>query len=397
MATYRSLSFSGEMFDFALHRVLGYAPYGGAAIGECLQAAGKIGDGDIVSWSAAWDEVAAGVRARAEAALAAGHEETARQAFLRAHNYYRAAAIWRTHDDPLHLASWTASVECFAGAGALRRPAALPLRIPYEGTTLPGWFVKAVADDLPRPTLIAMGGGDASGEESYFHCGGEDAARRGYNLLLFHGPGHRGALHQDPSLVWRPDYEVVISSVVDLLESRPDVDMDRLAVYGVSLGGYVVLRAAGADQRIRAVVANSPVLDFHEVATTPPAPSDAPRPAPSPELMRHMLDLYRWTYDRCISSRADFLDRITGFTAYRLVEKITCPVLALSSEGEPPGALRQSERLPQVCGAPITARHFTAAEGACAHVQFDNIPLVTATIYDWLDDVLAPGPRTTPR
>jgi hypothetical protein len=390
--TFRSMNFADPQFEFQLMRVLGYAPFGGAALGECLWATGQMTDGDIVSWSAAWDAIASDVAAKGEASLKAGRTHTARAAFLRASNYFRAAAVWRRHDDPLHLQSWQASVEAFAKAGALRDTPVEALAIPYEGTTLPGSFFAAGDTGEPRPTLIAMGGGDASGEESYFHCAGEDAGRRGYHLFTFHGPGHRGALHQDPSLTWRHDYEVVISAVLDHLESRDDVDMTKVALYGVSLGGYVVLRAAGADGRIGAVIPNSPIVDFHQVATTPPPPppADAPPPrTPSAELMRWALDLYQWTYDPSITSRAGWLDVIKDFNAHGLVEKISCPVLAISSEGEPPSVHPQLDAFTRLCTAPTTVRTFTEAEGADAHVQFNNIQLVLGEIYDWLDGVFA--------
>lgn len=399
--SYRNLAFDDPSFEFALHRVLGYAPFGAAAVGECLQAAAAIEDGNLASWSAAWDGAADAVRARADAALAAGHRATARHAYLRAHNYHRAAAVWRVHDDPAHLRSWRHAVDSFARAGALRTPAAQPLEIPYGRARLPGWFFPAADDTRPRPTLVAMGGGDASGEESWFHCGADDAARRGYNVVTFHGPGQRGALHRDAALVWRPDYEVVLSAVVDAIIDRPGVDPERVAIYGVSLGGYAVLRAAATDRRLAAVVANSPVLDFHAVTSAPPpapAAGGQPRqdgrrlPAPSAEKLAFHLDLLRWTYDNAIENRQQWLDLIRGFRADHLVADIECPVLALSSDGEPPSVHPQVERFVEICPAPVTAMRFTAADGADAHVQFNNVQLVTDIVYDWLDDTLGVAP-----
>ncbi|MFY1637400.1 alpha/beta hydrolase family protein [Solwaraspora sp. WMMB335] len=391
--SYRSLAFDDPSFEFSLHRVLGYAPFGAAAVGECLQAAAAIEDGSLASWSAAWDAAADAVRTRADAALAAGHRATARHAYLRAHNYARAAAVSRVHDDPAHLRSWRHAVDSFAQAGALRSPQVQPLEIPYGRTALPGWFFPAADDGRARPTLVAMGGGDASGEESWFHCGADDAARRGYNVVTFHGPGQRGALHRDAALVWRPDYEVVLSAVVDAIVERPDVDPDRVAIYGVSLGGWAVLRAAATDHRLAAVVANSPVLDFHAVTSAPPpTPPSGGQPAPSAEKLAYHLDLLRWTYGNGVENRQQWLDLIRDFRADHLVADIKCPVLALSSDGEPPSVHPQVERFVETCPAPVTAIRFTAADGADAHVQFNNVQLVTDTVYDWLDDTLGTAP-----
>lgn len=50
-------------------------------------------------------------------------------------------------------------------------------------------------------------------------------------------------------------------AAVSLLRTLPEVDPERVALWGTSFGGAVVLHAAALDERVRAVVANVPVTD----------------------------------------------------------------------------------------------------------------------------------------
>ena len=55
--------------------------------------------------------------------------------------------------------------------------------IPYEDTTLTGFFVHARWMEAPAPMLIWLGGADSYSEENYFNMGLQ-AATNGYNALF---------------------------------------------------------------------------------------------------------------------------------------------------------------------------------------------------------------------
>ena len=52
------LYFGDSSNDFELLRSVGYAPYDGAEVGECIATAGRIREGDDESWWREWKEVA---------------------------------------------------------------------------------------------------------------------------------------------------------------------------------------------------------------------------------------------------------------------------------------------------------------------------------------------------
>jgi len=127
-------------FWYETVRLFGHAAYGGSDFGEVLAAASRVTAGDYGSWHDAYLELAD--RLRAEAAAAG--PITARDLLLRASTYYFTAQFFLhgVPDDPRIGHAYDRSVECFRGAATLFEPAIRPVEIPYQGTTLSGYFYR---------------------------------------------------------------------------------------------------------------------------------------------------------------------------------------------------------------------------------------------------------------
>ncbi len=83
---------------------------------------------------------------------------------------------------------------------------------------------------------------------------------RGYDMLLFDGPRQGHALwHQQ--LYFRYGWEKVITPVVDGVLTLPDIDPDRIAILGISQGGYWVPSALAFEKRIAAGIADPGVVN----------------------------------------------------------------------------------------------------------------------------------------
>src|SRR5689334_14104002 len=256
------LALDDELLDAQLLRTVGAAPYGGADVGECLAAARTVRGTDLDGWFAAWTELATTTAELASAALAAGRTETARAAFFRAANYHRNAGLvlMGAPLDPRLRSSNAAQTAAFRqGAALLAAPPDI-VAIPFEATTLPGYHFRA-AGPGPRPTALLLGGYDGTAEELYFF-NGVAALERGYDVLAFDGPGQGSALIQQ-GLVLRADYGAVVGAVVDFLLDRPDVDPDRIALIGLSLGGFLAPRAAADEHRLAACIADCGSYDMY--------------------------------------------------------------------------------------------------------------------------------------
>jgi hypothetical protein len=243
-------------FWFETVRAFGASEYGGSSFGEVLTVVSGIKPGDYDSWYDAWNGAADRIANEAADQLSRNHRVSARDSFLRATTYYQASEFFLHGDpkDPRIARAYRRSIDCYVQCAKLCDPKIEPVEIPYEETTLPGYFHHADSTGASRPTLIAHTGFDGSAEE--MHASGARAAvERGYNVLAFDGPGQYGPLHR-AGLVFRPDWEKAVTPVVDFALKQPSVDPKRIALMGVSLGGYLAPRAAAFEPRLAALIAN---------------------------------------------------------------------------------------------------------------------------------------------
>jgi len=225
------VAFTDDHFAFEFVRNLGFMYYGGADLGEMIVTAEKIEQGDFESWFEHWDKRAERVLARALVDMDANHRVSARGGFLRASTYFRMSEFYLHGNpaDPRILSSSHASQRAYAKAAELTGPTWQPIEVPYEGTTLPGYFYKPDTSNKRRPTIIFHGGFDSSAEELFYY-GGAPATLRGYNCLTWDGPG-QGSPMREQKLPFRPDWEKVVTPAVDYALSRDDgsrqPDVDR--------------------------------------------------------------------------------------------------------------------------------------------------------------------------
>ena len=101
---------------------------------------------------------------------------------------------------------------------------------------------------------------DSTMSEGWFAIGAA-ALARGYNFLAFDGPGQGAALRRQ-KLYFRHDWEHVLTPVVNYALTRADIDADAIAIFGWSMGGYLVARAATQEHRARAIILDDGVYDF---------------------------------------------------------------------------------------------------------------------------------------
>jgi pimeloyl-ACP methyl ester carboxylesterase len=383
--------FDDESFSFEALRAAGYAAYAGADLGEVLVTSRQIPEGDENAWSAQWAATAARIEGIGREALAAGHRVSAREALLRASNYYRTADFYRRENpaaDPESARLAEASRQTFADAATLLDTPARAVRIPYEHTTLPGYVFLVDDSGVPRPTVIFHGGYDSTLEEDYLALAA-GALRRGYNVIAFDGPGQGSALREQ-GLHFRPDWEAAVTPVVDFALTLPEVDAGRLALIGMSLGGYLAARAAAFEHRIAATVLFDGVYDLHEVMAATAAraaslPGGVTTLMEQSTMVRWMVRNGLWTF-----GVADFDELVKATEAYTLkgiADRIKSPTLVLEAEndvffqGQPQRVLDEL-----TCEKKLIT--FREDEGAGEHCHEGAISLFHQRTFDWLDTVL---------
>ena len=393
------LHFTDLTFSYELLRAASYGLYGGSEIGEVLATAIQIREGDFESWHIAWQRTAAGVEAIAQEALKEEHRVSAGQAFLRASNYYRTAEFFLPPDDPRRPATFEKSRTTFWQFLELSGLCVERVRIPYEGTTLHGYFYRVDDSGFPRRTLLALGGFDSTGEELYFFAAAA-ALQRGYNVLTFEGPGQGEPLRAQ-HIPARPDYEVPVSAAVDYLLRRPEVDPGRIALMGTSLGGYYAPRAAAFEPRLKALIVHSAVFDLWATQSkTKPALGFLVSKLKSPRVVQAILDVamrfnseLRWSVKNAqwvfgASNPVEMIREIQRYSLKDIAGLVQQPTLILHGAGDHLFPLEQADMLYAALKAPKTLRVFTDEDGAEEHCQIGNMSLLHQVLFDWLDKTL---------
>jgi pimeloyl-ACP methyl ester carboxylesterase len=401
MENVMKMGFKDDSFAFELVRNLGFVYYGGGDLGDMMATVEQITEGDFESWYSNWHARGERVLTRANDYLTAGHDVSARESLLRASTYFRMAEFYLHGDlsDPRILQESRASRDAYAKAAELTGPTWEPVEIPYEGTTLPGYFYKVDDSDEPRPTLIFHGGYDSSLEE-LFYFGGAPAIRRGYNCLTFDGPGQGGPLREQ-KLVFRHDWENVVSPAVDYALTRKDVDGDRLALKGMSLGGYLAARAAAFEPRFKAAIFYDGVYSLYDsmrsvlssAALDAFDAEDAPR---FDEIVTQEMQTntqLRWTFDQGVFSfgSSSFYDFVVATQKMTLdggvAERISCPSLVMEADGDQ-FFRGQPEHVFDALQSPKRLVRFTAEDGAENHCQSGALSFKDEVVFNWLDDTL---------
>jgi len=408
------LIFTDQEFAFELKRTLAAAYAGEADIGECLATAARIKEGDFGSWYSEWKKTADHFRAAGDGSLAAGHTVSAREAYYRAATYYRTAEFFLhgNPSDPRIVATWKESRDAFRDAIALDTVPYEIVSIPYESTTLPGYFFKADNSGTARPLLIVQTGFDGCQEE--LHPYAIEGIRRGYNVLTFEGPG-QGEVIRIQHIPFRADWENVITPVVDYAVSRPDVDRNRIALWGISLGGYLAPRGAAYEPRIAALIADAGTYDTGQnllhgmqksggpaanltekelqewLRSDPEVFNDAMQVAMAKDTGTRWLDGHGMFVFNA-GSPALFWAKWMDMTMEGSAGKIRCPTLVTAGATDhfDPGGVQAKELYDHLtCDKELMI--FSDEFGAGTHCQLGAFAQSFAGKFDWLDGKMGMG------
>ncbi|WP_280726702.1 alpha/beta hydrolase [Kitasatospora sp. MAA4] len=193
-------------------------------------------------WPEAFAAAGRGHRAAGDRALGQGRTVSAGEAYRLAARWFHFATLL-PHPDRDGAARAAADAdEAMSRALELLDPTAVRI----EGEGFVGWLRRPAGIERP-PVVLVVPGMDSGKEE--FHAVTRALLRRGVAAFTLDGPG-QGVL----AATSRPtaDYHRVVGRVIDALEPRGDVDGGRIAVIGLSLGGYYAAVSAAREPRVRA-------------------------------------------------------------------------------------------------------------------------------------------------
>lgn len=313
-------------------------------------------------WGPAWQRAGDAHRANAEDADRHGRRVTATEAYQRAAWCYHLGKFLWFEDPALHDTLRELTVATYAKALPHIDPPGRRLEIPFEGSALPGILRRPRGAD--RPPLVLLVPGLDSVKEELFAM--EDVfLARGMATLTIDGPGQGESAPRFPI---RADWGTVITPLLDGLARRDDgVDLGRVGLMGISMGGVYGPRAAATEPRLRAVVALAGPYDLSEcwAALNP--------------LTRGGYVFYTRSHDE-----AEALRKSKELTLRGVLARVRCPLLVIHGARDRLFPPEQAERIARE--APnATLLLYREGDHVCNNIPYKYRPAMG----DWLAERLA--------
>ncbi len=356
----------------------GMAPYAAVALEEIDRVVQRLHQriGEPHAWWEEWTAVAAEVEREADTAAKEGRHATAGNYYLRAGSYYYTGERMLPPGEP-KLALYRKSLRCSQEGLTRRYPNLEIVEVPYEGTSLPAYFIKSPTASGRAPTVVLFDGLDNCKEMSVLFAGVE-LAFRGFHTLAIDGPGQGEALRLR-NLPSRYDYEVPGKAAYEYVAARPDVDPKRVAIMAYSAGGYYAPRAAAFEKRYAACVAWGPHYDYHAVwkKRWEVMQKDEKSIATSHFQLPWVLG---------VADMEAAMEKLKDFTLAGVAHLITCPMLVCWGEEDKLTPREVAHQLYDGVGSrDKTLKIFTTQGGGAEHCQVDNRQVGTDYIADWLE------------
>lgn len=320
----------------------------------------------------------------ADRLIGSAEDDVKRGRLIGAAAKYRRASLYVSQSERLQSPSWPGrnaayqrSIDLLTRSAELGGASLIRVEVPFGEDSLPAYYVPAQrSDGSPGPCIIQWNGLDSTKEMMYYSGFGDELARRGIATLMVDTPGSGEALRLR-GLRARPDTEVWAAACIDYLETRDDVDADRIGIVGWSLGGYYAPRAAAFEERLRLVVAWGANHNWGEVQHGR-LRREGENPVP------HYWDHVMWVWGQ--SDLDSFLRVADQVTLEGVVERISVPFLITHGENDRQISVDYAHRsFEQATGSPKRElRIFTGDEGGTEHISIDNLPVVGAFIADWI-------------
>lgn len=314
-----------------------------------------------------WVKTAQQEEQLAKDAEAKGHRESAAEFYYRAALYYGPACGVIHENTPRKLELYKRLVSCYErfielfNEHTVRR-----VEIPFEnGVTIPGILQTSPSVENP-PCVLIVPGMDTIKEymPSPYH---NHFLRRGMATLSIDGPG-QGESNTRGTWVTLDNFERAGSAAIDFIETLPEIDANRIGVYGWSMGSYWGPCIAAHDSRVKALVGAMGVYLQKDT------------------IFKHSKPAYRANYKYMSNIYDDdaFDEMAAQMTLEPLIDAICCPTLLAMGEFDELCPLDDGERLFDMLQCP---KEMWVYEDE-THTFGSRLPDFYLQVADWMRDAL---------
>ena len=313
----------------------------------------------------------------------AGHFLTAGVAYAKAAETYRQAQHVIIEDDNAEkIRLYGKMLSCYEKFIKYNDNPIEKVEIPWEGKSIAA-LLHLLPDRRKAPCVIYVPGMDNT-KEGFLKRYGETFpqpnlfVQRGMHAIAIDGPG-QGESNLRKIRATPDNYERAGKAVIDYLMTRPEIDADKIAVYGLSMGSYWAPRIAAYDSRIKACVAGVACFFMNRHTIFEEA---------SPRFKMTFM------YMAGIEDEDEFDKMVQDMTLKGLGARIKCPTLLMTGEFDPLSPVEEARAFFNEIAGPKElwvledAHHSSWSKNLC------GIP-VHLVVADWLKDKLVDGNYST--
>ncbi len=303
--------------------------------------------------------------------------------------YYRAAEFYIKSNDPEKDILYNKFIKLFYKA--FKNERIERHQVPYENAFLSA--LKLPCSNKNIGTIVIHGGFDSFIEEFYSMM--KYFSNIGYEVIGFEGPG-QGATLRRFDIPITIEWEKPTKAILDYFH------LEDVTLIGLSMGGWLSLRASAFENRIKRVIASGHAIDY----------------------MKSMPSILRMIHVWCINHMPDFMNRMAAIKFenrenvaswmvdhLKFITKKSKPmdalnlylqlneknihselvkqdVLILSSRNDHfiPLKMHEMQIKALINAKSVTGRIFTKQEHAENHCQIGNLELALKTMCKWIEN-----------
>jgi pimeloyl-ACP methyl ester carboxylesterase len=295
---------------------------------------------------------------------------------------YRAAELYVLPSDPDKIRLYDQFIELFYAS--IQEEKLERFSIPFQSGALPAL---RFTPENSKGTIIVHGGFDSFMEELFTSV--RYIADRGYEVIIFEGPG-QGAAIRKHNIPMTHEWEHCVSCVLDYFE------LTDVTLLGISLGGYLALRAAAFENRVSRVISyDISIYDQHGSGLqgviyrffqrNPPiydwiAEKSMQKSMATEWLMKHGM------YINGVDTPTEWLALLQNYSVSDIASMVRQDVLLLAGAEDRMVPFKEYDKNRQglTSARSVTGRVFTAEEHAQNHCQVGNIKLALDVILEWI-------------
>ncbi|OCA99116.1 alpha/beta hydrolase [Clostridium beijerinckii] len=267
-------------------------------------------------------------------------------------------------------------------------------KVPYENGFLSTY---RFTPENPKGTFVMFGGFDSYIEELFPMA--MTIKDSGYDVVCFEGPG-QGVTLEDYKIPMTHEWEKPVKTILDFFQ------LDNVTLFGLSLGGYFVIRAAAFENRVKRVIADDICADFYELVLRQlplnlKEKFNALIIGQKSKELNILLErlakeslMLEWAINQGMHTTGsqtpyDFLSKAILYNTTEISEKVEQDVLLLAAQDDHYIPLNQffeqGKSLKNVRS--LTMRMFTKKENAQNHCHIGNVGLSIEVILNWLEEM----------